>query len=46
VLADQDTATLRFVTLAVGVLPVGIETAFAVGEPSPLCVQAAIAAAG
>jgi hypothetical protein len=46
VLADHDTVTLRFETLAVGVLPVGIDTAFAVGVPDPLCSQAAVAAAG
>jgi hypothetical protein len=46
VLADQETATLRLETLTVGVLPVGIDTAFAVGAPDPAWVQAAVAAAG
>ena len=45
-LADHETVTLRFDTLTVGVAPVGIETAFAVGVPDPLWVQAAVAAAG
>jgi hypothetical protein len=45
VLPVHDTVTLRFDTLAVGVLPAGIETAFAVGVPEPLCVHAALAPA-
>ena len=40
-LADHETATLRLDTLAAGVLPVGIETAFAVGV-----IAAALAAVG
>ena len=41
----QDAVTLRLDTLAVGVLPVGIETAFAVWAPEPLWFQAALAPA-
>ena len=45
VLPVHDTVTLRLDTLAVGVLPVGIETAFAVWAPEPLWFQAALAPA-
>jgi len=36
VLVVQETVTLRFETAAVGVLPVGIETAFADCTPDPV----------
>jgi hypothetical protein len=46
VFADQETVTLRFETLTVGVFPAGIDTALAKWVPVPVCVQAADAAAG
>jgi hypothetical protein len=44
-LVAHETVALRFETVADGVWPVGIETAFAVGVPAPLPVQDASAAA-